>query len=88
VEIKSFVGRSRIDDLENALGQLVLYRYLLLEQEPERALYLAVSEEVYTTFLSQTHVEPLLEAEKIRLIVFETQTEEVTRWINWTNIET
>jgi XisH protein len=28
VEIKSFVGRSGIDDWENALGQLVLYRYL------------------------------------------------------------
>jgi XisH protein len=88
VEIKSFVGRSRIDDLENALGQLVLYRYLLREQEPDRALYLAVSEEVYTTFLNQTHVEPLLEVENIKLIVFETQTEEVIRWINWTNIET
>jgi len=34
VEIKSFLSRSRIDDLENALGQLVWYRYLLREQEP------------------------------------------------------
>lgn len=29
VEIKSFLSHSRVDDLEDALGQLWLYRYLL-----------------------------------------------------------
>jgi hypothetical protein len=29
VELKSFLGRSRVDDLEDALGQIVLYRHVL-----------------------------------------------------------
>ncbi len=82
VEIKSFVSRSRIDDLENALGQLLLYRYLLRQSEPQRVLYLAITEEVYQTFLSLPHVAQFLQSEQIRLLVFDPQTEEVTRWIN------
>jgi len=82
VEIKSFLSRSRIDDLENALGQLVLYRYLLREQEPQRVLYLAVHEDVYVTFLSQPHVAKLLEVETIRLFIFDPQAEEITKWIS------
>lgn len=85
VEIKSFVGRSQVDDLEDALGQLVIYRHLLRRQEPERLLYLAVNADVYTAFLSQPHVEPLLQEENIRLIVFEPKKKEIIKWINWKN---
>jgi len=88
VEIKSFVGRSQIDDLEDALGQLMLYRYLLRKKEPERLLYLAVNAGVYASFLSQPHVEPLLREENIRLIVFEPIKEEIIKWINWTDTGT
>uniref|UniRef100_UPI000A763CBD XisH family protein n=1 Tax=Hassallia byssoidea TaxID=482630 RepID=UPI000A763CBD len=48
VEIKSFVGRSDIDDLEKALGQYILYYDILSEREPERVLYLAIRNSVYT----------------------------------------
>ncbi|MEH1849764.1 MAG: element excision factor XisH family protein [Nostoc sp.] len=37
VEIKSFVGRSDIDDLEKALRQYIFYKDILSEQEPERS---------------------------------------------------
>ncbi len=36
VEIKGFTGASRVADLEQALGQLVLYRAILAEREPDR----------------------------------------------------
>ena len=36
VEIKSFIGRSDVDDLEKALGQYVLYFDILEDFEPER----------------------------------------------------
>jgi len=42
VEIKSFVGRSDVLDLEQALGQFVLYAEVLAETDPDRILYLAV----------------------------------------------
>src|ERR671914_1261155 len=50
VEIKSFVGDSEMDDLEKALGQYVLYRAVLAEKEPNRALYLAVPKDVLDIF--------------------------------------
>ncbi len=81
VEIKSFLSRSRIDDLEHALGQLVLYRHVLRRQQPERELFLAVRENVYLQFFALAHVEELLKEEAIRLIVFNTQTEEILKWI-------
>jgi hypothetical protein len=87
VEIKSFLSRSRVDDLEDALGQLWLYRYLLNRHQPERELFLAVSQNVYDDFISQPHVAEFLEAESVRLLVFDPQTEEVVEWIDWNNIE-
>jgi hypothetical protein len=47
VEVKSFVGRSDVDDLEKALGQYILYHDILTQREPDRVLYLAVHEEVF-----------------------------------------
>jgi len=44
VEVKSFVGKSDVADLEDALGQFDLYQILLEETEPARKLYLAVHE--------------------------------------------
>ena len=40
VEIKSFTRASDIKDLEDALGQFILYERLLLRYDPERILYL------------------------------------------------
>src|SRR5258708_2503832 len=42
VEVKSFLGPSELDDLENALGQYGVYRAILKLREPDRILYLAV----------------------------------------------
>lgn len=44
VEIKSFVSRSEMADLENAVGQFIVYHDALAEREPDRVLYLAVSQ--------------------------------------------
>lgn len=40
VEIKSFIGKSDIADLEAALGQFVLYQTVLAKTSPERTLNL------------------------------------------------
>src|SRR5215468_5142471 len=44
VEIKTFAGASEVRDLEDALGQFVLYELALRRKEPDRTLYLAVPE--------------------------------------------
>ena len=47
VEIKSFLSPSPIKDLENALGQFILYARILDRQESERRLYLAINRTVF-----------------------------------------
>ena len=83
VEIKSFLSPSRVDDLENALGQFWLYEYLLRQHHPERELFLAVRQDVYDSFISKPHVAEFLKAKDVWLLIFEPTTEEVVTWINW-----
>lgn len=81
VEIKSFLGRSEMDDLENALGQYVLYRRILNRTEPDREIYLAVHELVYLNLFEEPVGKLLIEDEQVRLLVFDHATQEVVRWI-------
>jgi XisH protein len=50
VEIKSFISASFMHDLEEAVGQYVIYRNLLTVTAPEYDLYLAINERIYTGF--------------------------------------
>jgi len=53
VEIKSFMGRSELDDLEKAVGQYTLYHDVMAESEPDRVLFLAISEDVYVDLFQE-----------------------------------
>jgi hypothetical protein len=81
VEVKSFVGRSDVDDLEKALGQYILYHDILSKREPERVLYLAVHEEVFLGIFEEAVGKLLLENERVKLIVFDRRREDILRWI-------
>lgn len=81
VEVKSFVSPSEVDDLEEALGQYILYHDILARREPERILYLAIRETVYLDVFREPIGEILLENQRIRLVVFEPEQEVITRWI-------
>src|SRR6185503_15434 len=71
VEIKSFVGRSDVLDLEQALGQFVLYAEVLAETDPDRILYLAVEEAAYEAVFEEPIGELLLLKKRLRVIVFD-----------------
>jgi len=81
VEIKSFVGPSEIRDLENALGQFVLYQNALSLSEPDRILYLAIREAVYLDLFEEEIGKMLLERNVIKLLSFNPEQEVITRWI-------
>src|ERR1041385_2567473 len=53
VEIKSFIGPSPVHALEKAVGQFALYRAILARVEPDRELYLAVSDLVYSEIFEE-----------------------------------
>lgn len=81
VEIKSFVGRSTIHDLETALGQYILYLSLLEMNEPDRALFVAISSVTFDTVFQGKAVQMLIQRNKIPLLVVNVAAEEVVEWI-------
>ena len=82
VEIKSFVGKSLVKDWENAIGQYTLYLKILSKKEPDRTLYLAITEEIYTSFFNEDIVQVVLADGVIKILVVDTIQEVITRWIN------
>jgi hypothetical protein len=82
VEIKSFIGASKIQDLKEALGQYDIYRYLLEETAPDRKLYIAISKVAYNTFFTQDVTQLILNKHQIPIIVVDIETEEIMQWIN------
>jgi len=81
VEIKSFVGSSVVADLEQALGQYILYHDVLAETEPDRILYLAVRKTVFEDIFEEPIGRILLKNSRIRLTVFDPKKEKIIRWI-------
>jgi len=81
IEIKSFVSPSPVNDLENALGQYILYRDALKRSQPERILYLAISDEVYLDFFQEEIAQMVMEEQKLKLIIFDPNKSEVVKWI-------
>ena len=82
VEIKSFVGKSLVKDWENAIGQYILYFKIISKKGPDRTLYLAITEEIYTSFFNEDIVQVVLADGVIKIIVVDTIQEVITRWIN------
>lgn len=82
VEIKSFISPSPINDLENALGQYILYQNILQTTDVERILYLAIREEVYNDLFTEPIGQLLLNNKQIKLIIFNPDKEELSAWIN------
>ncbi len=81
VEIKSFLSPSPINDLENALGQYILYQNILQSTEPERILYLAIRAEIYNDLFTEPIGQLLLNNQQIKLIVFNSKAQELVQWI-------
>lgn len=81
VEVKSFVGRSMIHDLEVALGQYIVYLSFLRRIEPERTLYVGISDLVYDSVFQREAVQMLVEDNKVSLLIVDVETEEVIKWI-------
>ena len=87
VEVKSFVGVSALADLEQALGQYLLYKSWLARLEPDRALFLALSDAVADDIFGDISAQVLLEDYGIALIRVNMEREEVVGWTNSNTIE-
>lgn len=81
VEIKSFIGESEVNDLENALGQYLLHRSVMRKSKPERVLYLAVSEEAWANVLADDLGSLVQQDYGVKILTFSIETREVIKWI-------
>jgi XisH protein len=82
VEVKSFIGASKIDDLKDAVGQFILYRSALKTTFPERELFLALRDTAYANTFEHPEGEILRIEENIKIIIFNAETQEIVQWIS------
>lgn len=80
-EVKSFLSASEMTELERALGQFILYCFLMERTEPDRILYLAISADAYDSVFNEPEGRDLVAAQNLRLLVFDPIEEVVVRWI-------
>jgi hypothetical protein len=80
VEVKSFTGRSEMLDLEQALGQYIIYEDVLQQVQPDRVLYLAIPEEVYYDLFEEPIGQLLISTRHVHLLVFDPEQEVLLQW--------
>lgn len=80
VEIKSFIGPSKISEFYTALGQFISYRAALQQQEADRILYLAVPSNVYDSFFTMGFIQSLLKQNQVHIVIYNTAEEAIAQW--------
>lgn len=80
VEIKSFAGRSFVRELQQALGQYVMYRDFLELNQLDYDLYLAVSDIGYRDLFSQQAARVIVQRHEVKLLVVNIEQEEIVQW--------
>ncbi len=81
IEIKEFRGQSSIADLQQAIGQYMLYRILLSQVDPKRVLYLAVADITYNNIFREPVGELAIAEIPLKLLVVDIKKGEIQQWI-------
>ncbi|MFK0735221.1 MAG: element excision factor XisH family protein [Gloeotrichia echinulata GP01] len=82
IEIKVFNSPSLITELEKTLGQYSIYLSLLRRIDPQRKLYLAISEAVYQDFFLKPAIQDILSDQPLKYIIFDPKMEVILQWIS------
>ena len=81
VEVKSFLGRSFLYDLEQAIGQYILYRDIVEVNRLGFELYLAVTSGVYFSNFQKDLAQLIIKRNQVKLLVVDSTTEVIEKWI-------
>jgi len=81
VEIKSFLGASKISEFYGAMGQFIAYRTALKSQDSQRVLYLAVSSDIYERFFVTSFIQELVEQNQMLLLIYDIDREVIQQWL-------
>lgn len=82
VEVKSFIGRSFIHELEQAIGQYVVYRDILEEINLDFQPYLAITKAIWKSNFQRKLPQMLIRRNHVNLIIVDSDNEVVEQWIH------
>ncbi|MCU0542650.1 MAG: XisH family protein [Oscillatoriaceae cyanobacterium Prado104] len=88
VEVKSFLGRSFITDLQATIGQYIMYKEVVEERNLDFKLYLAIPANLYRNNFQTPLAQLMLQKTQVNLLVFDPIQEVIEQWINSNAIET
>jgi hypothetical protein len=80
VEVKSFLGKSEVEDTRNAVGQYLVYKIVMDETEPSRELFLALPHDAWTEIFDEPFGQLLIEKFQIHLFSFDPIKGEIVQW--------
>jgi XisH protein len=81
VEVKSFLGRSFVHDLEQAVGQYVVYRDILVETGLDFELYLAITTGIYKGNFQRKLAQMIVSRNRVSLLIVDSESEVIEQWI-------
>jgi hypothetical protein len=81
VEVKSFVGPSTVNEFHKAVGQFNDYYVALEETDPNRVLFLAIPEIVWTRFFQKPVIQKSLARIQAKIVVYNPSKNEIVQWI-------
>ena len=82
MEVKSFLGRSFINDLEKAVGQYVIYQNILQETALDFDLYLAITQGVYRSYFQRPLAQMIVNRNQVKLLIIDAESEVIVQWID------
>ncbi len=81
IEIKSFRNQSPLVDLEQAIGQYILYKIILKQVDPTRIIYLAITQETYNEIFDEPIGQLVIQELQLNLIIIDIIQLEIKQWI-------
>lgn len=82
IEVQTFIGRFPVADLQQAVGQYVMYQSVLESLDPNRRLFLAIPEGADDGIVSEPLGQLTLARVAPRLLVFDSAGRRIVRWIS------
>jgi len=86
VEIKTFGGRSFINELQDAIGQYILYRNMLTLTNIDYELFLAIDESIYDSYFEKEAANQVVRFNQLNILVVNVKRQEVVKWLKQTEL--
>ncbi len=81
VEIKTFNNLSKVYDFHLAIGQFHNYKVNLVDQEPDRVVFIAMPDFAYEELFQFPAIEKSAKAIELKLAIYNRSNKEIVKWI-------